>query len=234
MGEENPYQSATNFNTRTDWLSDQKPVDLNLDGMGDFAQNMQTIHDNLRDELGYVHDLHSVPMKAWEGIVLGEASFVRTRMGDNAKELSHYLQRLSSALLNIGMAAQTIADTYGAADGFSAIELNTVRYAFAEPGAARPSGLSPLVTGETYEEKMAAIRPTAGAPPVTRREPRGGETPRRTVTTETHADGSQTVTTRNAEGEVTEQVRTAPQTAGGPGVNDSPRQRALDSVEGMY
>jgi YD repeat-containing protein len=242
MGEQDSYKKATEVNTRTDWLSDQKEVDLDPDGMADFAQTMKTIQDNLQSERLRLTDLNTVPMKAWDGPVLGEADFLRTRMAENATELSQYLARLATGLLNIGMAAQTISDTYGAADGFNAIELNTVRYAFAEPGANRPAGLPGFVTGETYAQKMAAATRPGATPP--------GEQPRRTggptkpaptadsgggkVTTQTHADGSQTVTKRNAEGEITEQVRTAPQTPGAPPFSQSPRKQALDSIEGMY
>lgn len=236
MGDENPYQLATKANTNTDWLSDQTPVDVDIRGMGDFAQNMKTIQGNLTSELGYVDDLHTVPMKAWEGTVLAEAEFVRTRMSENATELTQYLQRLSTALLNIGMAAQTIADTYGATDGFSAIDLNAVQFAFAEPGAKRPAGLPSHVTGETYRQKLAAAQPaqqpqqprpgTPAQPP--------GQGKRYTETVRTNPDGTQTVTRKDSDGKVVEQVRTAPQTDGAPPLRDSPRQRALDSIEGMY
>lgn len=237
---QDPYQRATKYNTSTDRLEGGKLLDLDLDGMGDFAQNMTTLQGNLNNNLRYVTQLLTVPMDAWHGPVLGEADFVRTRMRENATELTQYIQKLSSALQNIGMAAQTIADTYGAADGFSAIELNTVRYAFAEPGANRPGGLSPLVTGETYEQKLAAAtgtgdKPsqTGGQPPQTgpAKTPKAGETP---VAPKKNPDGTETVATRNPQGKVTERGRTAPQTAGGPPLRESPRQEALDSLEGMY
>jgi hypothetical protein len=164
VGDENPYENATRFNTSTEWLSDQKPVDLDLDGMADYAQSMKRIQENLRNELGYVDDLHSVPVQAWEGAVLGEADYVRTRMGDNATELNEYIRRLSDALLNIGMAAQTVADTYASTDGWSAASLNTVLFAFADPGATRPAGLHPMVGNKTYDEWMAEAEANAGAP----------------------------------------------------------------------
>jgi len=164
VGDENPYESATSYNTSTEWLADQKAVDLDLDGMADYAQSMKRIEGNLRNELGYVDDLHQVPMEAWRGPVLGEAEYVRTRMGDNASELSQYIQRLGAAMLNVGMAAQTIADTYGSTDGWSAASLNAVRFAFVEYGATRPAGLPSYVEGKTYEQVMAEQAAASGGP----------------------------------------------------------------------
>jgi hypothetical protein len=338
----NPFQDSTNQNTSTTWLGDQKPVDVDLDGMGDYAQSMKRIHDNLMNELGYVDDLASRPMTAWAGPVLGEADYIRTRMRDNSTEFTEYLKRLRDALLNIGMAAQTIADTYASTDGTSATSINTVLFAFADPGASRPSGLPSFVTGETYADKMRELEaqqagqaPAAGSPEwgnperwesvegsdgtvtqtattadghrmeivttgtgtgavtttttvfapngtrlsassqrtttasypygtittttdtrdgqvtgtttrssytggpgmtetVTTSDAQGNETSRTTVSTETHSDGSQTITTRNAAGEVIDQVRVGAQTADGTGLDETPRQRALDSIPGMY
>lgn len=195
MGDENPYENATNFNTSTGWLNDQKPVDLDLDGMADYAQSMQRIQENLRNELGYIDDLHTVPIKAWEGAVLGEADYVRTRMSDNATELSEYIRRLNDALLNIGMAAQTIADTYASTDGWSAVTLNTVLYAFADQDASRPAGLPSRVTGETYEDKMREAQ-AAGPPPAN--SPDWGSPT--SWDTRENADGSTTQTATTADG----------------------------------
>lgn len=158
MTEANPYENATSRNTSTDWLNDQQTVDLDLDGMADYAERMTIIEGNLGNELGYINDLFQVPLSAWEGPVLGEAEYVRTRMGDNATELSQYIQRLRIALTNIGMAAQTIADAYGSTDGWSAASLNTVMFAFAERGATRPEGLPAFITGETFEDKIAEMQ----------------------------------------------------------------------------
>lgn len=196
MGDENPYENATRFNTSTDWLNDQKPVDLDLDGMADYAQSMKRIQENLRNELGYMDDLHSIPINAWEGAVLGEADYVRTRMGDNATELSEYIRRLNDALLNVGMAAQTIADTYASTDGWSAVSLNTVLYAFADERASRPAGLPSFVTGETYKDKMREAEAAAG-PPAANSPDWGNPS---SWDTRENADGSTTQTATTADG----------------------------------
>jgi hypothetical protein len=153
VAEENPYQDATDHNTSTTWLADQQPVDLDLDGLAEYAKSMKRIQENLVGELGQLADLARLPTAAWAGDVLGEADYVRTRMGDNSIEMSQYLQRLRDALLNIGMAAQTVADTYASTDGWSAASLNTVLFAFADPRASRPNGLPPFVTNTTYADK---------------------------------------------------------------------------------
>jgi hypothetical protein len=69
---------------------------------------------------------------------------------------------------------------------------------------------------------------------VTSTDPQGNETSRRTVVTETNDDGSQTITTRNAEGEVIDQVQVGAQTADGPRLTETPHQRALDTIPDMY
>ncbi len=338
----NPFQDSTDYNTSKTWLDDQKPVDIDLDGMADYAQSMKRIHDNLMGELGYVDDLATRPLTAWAGPVLGEADYISTRIRDNSTEFNEYLKRLRAALLNIGMAAQTVADTYASTDGTSATSINTVMFAFAQPGASRPSGLPSYVTGETYADKVreleaqqagqapAAASPDWGRPErweseeapdgtvtqtattadghqmvivttgtgtgavtttttilapngtrlsassqrtttasypygtittttdtrdgqvtgsttrstysgapgmtetVTTSDAQGNETSRSTVSTETHSDGSQTITTRNAAGEIIDQVQVGAQTANGTGLDETPRQRALDSIPGMY
>jgi hypothetical protein len=92
-----------------------------------------------------------MPVQAWSGAVLGEARFVQSQVSANAKELSIYLQNLGTTLLNIGMAAQTVADAYNSADGTSAASLNAVLFAFNEPGSTRPKGL-PADIGKTVSE----------------------------------------------------------------------------------
>jgi hypothetical protein len=338
----NPFQDTTDYNTSTTWLNDQQPVDLDLDGMADYAQSMLRIIENLMAEQGYVDDLASRPMTAWVGDVLGEAEYVRTRMRDNSTEFTEYLQRLRDAILNIGMAAQTIADTYASTDGWSSASLNTVLFAFADPDASRPSGLPPGIAVQTYEDmrreqeaQQAGQPPPEGSPAwgdperwdsvtsddgtvtqtastadghrmeivttgtgtgtvvttttvfapggatlstssqrsttssypygtittttgtrdgqatetttrstytggpgmtetVTSTDPQGNETSRRTVVTETNDDGSQTITTRNAAGEVIDQVQVGAQTADGPRLTETPHQRALDTIPDMY
>jgi hypothetical protein len=148
---DNPYQDQTARNTDKHWLDDQKPVDLNLEGMAEFAKNMVTIKENLNSHKNYVTDaLASLPSKAWEGGVLPEAAYARKMMLDNFADFQQYLLQLSTALNNIGMAAQTIADAFSGEDEWNAATLDAVNWAFGDPSAQRPPGLSQFVSGKTY------------------------------------------------------------------------------------
>ncbi|SIR64936.1 hypothetical protein [Micromonospora avicenniae] len=150
MAEENPYQRETDLNTRKDWLADQKPVDVDIDGMVDYGKNMVTIRDNLQSHGGQLNLLNEMPAAAWEGAVLPEAKYMRSQMLQNSGELQQYITYLGTALTNTGMAAQTIADAYSSTDGWSAASLDAVRFAFGDTDAPRPPGLPPFITGKTY------------------------------------------------------------------------------------
>jgi uncharacterized protein YukE len=147
----NHYQEQTGLNTGTEWLHDQEPVDVDPDGLTGYAKNMTTVQTNLNTHLSDLSLLASTPTKAWEGHVLGEAAYARAQLTSNYTELMNYLSHLSTALMNIGMAAQTVADAYSGTDGQSAASLDAVRFAFGDPDAARPAGLPPGL-GKTYLE----------------------------------------------------------------------------------
>ncbi|MEU5565991.1 hypothetical protein [Micromonospora musae] len=154
MAEENPYQRETDLNTRTDWLADQKPVDVDIDGMVDYGKNMVTIQENLQNHGGQLSLLAELPNSAWEGAVLPEAGYIKGQMAGNYGELQRYITYLGTALTNTGMAAQTIADAYSSTDGWSAASLDAVRFAFGDANAQRPPGLPPFVTGKTYWDQQ--------------------------------------------------------------------------------
>jgi hypothetical protein len=147
---DNPYQQQTNQNTSTNWLDDQTPVDLNLDGMGEFAKHVVTIGENLGSHSGRLDLLASLPSQAWEGGALPEGIYSMKEMLRNYTELQQYVNYLQIALKNIGMAAQTIADAYSSTDGWSAASLDAVNFAFGDPNVKPPAGLPPWVTGKTY------------------------------------------------------------------------------------
>jgi hypothetical protein len=148
---ENPYQQQTNQNTDRHWLDDQKPVDIDLDGMAEFAKNMATIKENLSTHQGhFLNLLASLPTNGWEGGALPEGAYARKMMLDNYADFQQYLIQLGTALNNVGMAAQTIADAFSGTDGWSAASLSAVNWAFGDTDAARPGGLSQFVTGKTY------------------------------------------------------------------------------------
>jgi hypothetical protein len=168
-GSTNPYQRETSQNTRTDWLADQKPLDVDIDGLVDYGKNMVTIQQNLQGHGGRLNMLGQLPQNAWEGGALPEGMYIRQQMTANYGELQQYLTYLGSALTNIGMAAQTVADAYSSTDGWSAASLDAVRFAFGEADAPRPAGLPPFITGKTwwdqYFEATASGQGAEGAAP---------------------------------------------------------------------
>ncbi|MFJ6198359.1 WXG100 family type VII secretion target [Micromonospora sp. NPDC092111] len=149
-GSGNPYQQETSQNTRTDWLADQKPVDVDLDGLVDYGKNMVTIQENLQSHGGRLSQLGQLPQSAWDGNALPEGTYIRGQMTLNYGEFQQYLTHLGTALTNIGMAAQTVADAYSSTDGWSAASLDAVRFAFGEANAPRPPGLPPFISGKTW------------------------------------------------------------------------------------
>jgi hypothetical protein len=195
---DNPYGEQTAANTSTTWLDDQKKVDLDLDGLVEFAKNLITIKDNLDSHTGYLSLLGELPMDAWDGTVLGEAAYVQQEMLANYGELRQYLSYLSIALNNIGMAAQTVADIYGSTDGWSAASLDAVNFAFGDKDAPRPDGLPPQI-GKTFWDAYFEAQAAGGtAPPANDPGWRDQEKPR------TNADGSVTYTATGPNGQVKE------------------------------
>lgn len=156
----NPYADQTVANTDTPWLGTGTPVDVDLTGLREYAKHMVDQQTDLMGRAMHLQHLHDMPGQAWHGAVLGEARYVQSQVSANAKELSLYLQNLGNTLMNIGHAAQTVADAYNSADGTSAASLNAVLFAFADPNAERPSGL-PSHIGQTYSEWMLANANTA-------------------------------------------------------------------------
>lgn len=146
----NPYGEQTNVNTNQAWAGDGLPVDVDLDGMTEYAEQLEAASQDVMSRSGNFMSLTSMSYQAWDGMVLGEAEHFRNQFTANAKELFAYLRELSTALLNVGMAAQTVADAYRNSDGWSAASLDTVMFAYGMPGATRPEGLHPMVGGETY------------------------------------------------------------------------------------
>jgi hypothetical protein len=82
--------------------------------------------------------------------------------GQNLAEFTQYLQFLEQALMNIGCAAQTIADSYASTDGWSAASLDAVRFAFGVPGAPAPSGFPPVSNLQTWYDAYFAQLGQAG------------------------------------------------------------------------
>ncbi|WP_436522310.1 hypothetical protein [Actinoplanes sp. HUAS TT8] len=154
-GEPNPYSDATKANTNAPWLSETTPIDVDLDGLREYASLMAKQQLDLAGEQTHLMHLYDTPFEAWKDQVLGEAATIRAQLKNNATELSSYLGYLGQTFFNIGSAAQTIADIYQSGDATGAADLNDVLFAFGDKSVGRPDGL-PKGIGQTYWEALAA------------------------------------------------------------------------------
>lgn len=159
----NPYAAQTGHNTRAPWIGGGTPVDVDLEGLREYAKHMLDQQMDLASRTSHLTHLFDMPHEAWEGAVLGEAAFIRQQLAGNASELSTYLTYLGRTLFNIGCAAQTVADIYNSADGTSAAELSDVMFAFGDKSVPRPEGLPPGI-GQTYSEALMAGDPSVATP----------------------------------------------------------------------
>ncbi|MEU4427308.1 hypothetical protein AB0F81_42350 [Actinoplanes sp. NPDC024001] len=163
MGADNPYADQTSTNTSTPWLAGGPAVDVDLDGLREYARLMKTQQADIGSRAAYLGPLNEMPGQAWDGDVLGEADAVRAQLLANAGELRVYLGKLAESLGNVGNAAQTIADSYRSGDALSAAKLSDVLFAFGDKSVPRPAGL-PEGVGTTYLE--AQIAGGAAPPPL--------------------------------------------------------------------
>ncbi|MEU8241465.1 hypothetical protein AB0C07_24730 [Actinoplanes missouriensis] len=165
MGTENPYPQQTSANTATPWLRGGPAVDVNLDGLREYARLLVSQQADIAARSGYLAPLSEMPAGAFNGDVLGEADAVRAGLQGNAAELGVYLSKLAESLGNVANAAQTIAESYRSGDAVSAASLNDVLFAFGDKSAPRPAGL-PENLGVTYvEQQMAGTAGTTAPPP---------------------------------------------------------------------
>lgn len=207
-----PYQHETDQNTHAPWLAgtDGTKVDVDISGLRAYAGKMSDAASDLAGRSAHLTHLMSMPQDAWSGATLGEAAFVRSQLMANASELTTYLSVLRQTLMNIGSAAQTVADIYHTADGTSAADLNDVLFAFGDPTVRRPAGL-PRSIGQTYDQAVASDNAATATPgssglwgPPTRSAPNQFETVEtsvgpggqiRTVTTSTSPEGGSVLVT---------------------------------------
>ncbi|MFI1988202.1 hypothetical protein [Actinoplanes sp. NPDC020271] len=153
-GETNLHPEATAANTADiKWLDGGPPLKVDLQGLRAYAKHMVDQENDISTRSMHLSHLQSMPGNAWSGDVLGEAAAARARVAANAAEFFAYLGTLRQTLHNVGMAAQTVADSYESNDAMSAASLNSVLFAFGED-VARPAGL-PRGIGETYFERLA-------------------------------------------------------------------------------
>jgi hypothetical protein len=224
MGADNPYTEQTAKNTGAPWLGGGPAVDVDLDGLREYAALMTNQQVDIASRASYLGPLSQGPGQAFTGEVLGEADAVRARLVANAGELNVYLQKLAESVGNIGSAARTVADSYSSSDATSAASLNDVLFAYGDKSVPRPEGL-PAGVGRTYLE--AQVDAGSAPPPANSADWRitsttpisayqtletatgpGGE--RREVMTFTPPGGAVTTTTTvfGANGEVSSAVTT--------------------------
>ncbi|MDI6098065.1 hypothetical protein QLQ12_05545 [Actinoplanes sp. NEAU-A12] len=155
MGADNPYADQTAKNTSAPWLGGGPAVDVDLDGLREYATLMTNQQIDIASRAGYLGPLSQGPGQAFTGEVLGEADAVRARLVANAGELTVYLQKLAESVGNIGSAARTVADSYRSGDATSAASLNDVLFAYGDKSVPRPDEL-PAGIGQTYQERQMA------------------------------------------------------------------------------
>jgi hypothetical protein len=165
-GDNGPYSSQTTANTSAPWVEGGKPLDVDISGLRDYAKHMADQQRDLMGRTSHLSHLFKMPSEAYDGDVLGEAAFLRSQLQANASELSAYLNNLGQTLMNIGCAAQTVADIYGAGDAMGAAELSDVLFAFGDKSVPRPDSLPPYV-GQTYQEALLANAGKVAPPPET-------------------------------------------------------------------
>ncbi len=154
-GSDNPYIRQTLANISTGWLGPSAPLEVELDDMADFANSMVEVQKFIEEHKSYLDPMDTFLGQSWDAYALGEARWAHARFAHSRAELQQYLANLSMGVMNVGMAAQTIADIYRNADEFAAADVNAVRWAFADPSAPRPDNLPPwLAKAKTYSESL--------------------------------------------------------------------------------
>ncbi|BCY06435.1 hypothetical protein [Actinoplanes sp. L3-i22] len=152
-GETNPFPTETKTNADAPWLDGGPPLKVKPKGLRAYAKHMVDQELDMGTRRGHLSHLTTTPNDGWTGDVLGEAAAVRSTVTNNALEFFAYLEKLGTTLHNVGMAAQTVADSYEANDAMSAASMNSVLFAFGE-NVPRPAGL-PRNIGQTYWEQQA-------------------------------------------------------------------------------
>jgi len=106
-----------------------------------------------------------------------EARVVMAALAQNTAVFGDFMGDLANGITAIANAAQVCADAYRDTDAENAEGIDTINYAFGDPGAARPAGLDRrFVSGETLADWMAQQGPTmATATVVDAMNPDGGQ-----------------------------------------------------------
>jgi hypothetical protein len=190
---DNPYQDQTDRNESG--FLDGMGVSANLDGMVDYARNMKTVQGELQDHLQKLSTIEDGLRNAWGGgPIFPEGQFLVEMLTVCYARTVAYLSFLGQGVLNVGMAAQTVVDCYGGADGWSAADLSAVNFAFG--GGTAPAGW-PVSADDTSTYDDWFTQQHANDPPPG--DPNQGATDDHWTddTPVTNPDGSTTIVSRN-------------------------------------
>jgi hypothetical protein len=162
----NDSGGATAVNTSIPWTQGGKPLDgkitAHIDGLTAYAKNQATMSTNMMGEATKAEILSRLPVDATGRGGYPEGVYVRELLVRNASEFMSYLGQLMQTFQNTGSAAQTVADCLGSTDNMSAITMDQVQFALADPNAKRPAGLNAGI-GKTYAQSLAEKQKDQGA-----------------------------------------------------------------------
>jgi hypothetical protein len=86
----------------------------------------------------------------------GEAAIIAETLQRGASDFTGFLKDLQTGIIAMTDAAIVVSDVYGTTDSTNGNDINIVDFAFADPGAQRPQGLSKdLVGGQSLQDYMA-------------------------------------------------------------------------------
>jgi hypothetical protein len=167
MGDSNnPYQSQTDQNIQTGWLPQGGKVEVSLNGMAEYAKNMDGVSGDLKSHRNYfLRPMETLTQDAWKGTPMPEALHVQQLVRHNVGELTQLLAWQAVGLRNIAMAAQTVADLYSSTDGWSSADVNAVKFAFGDHSIATPASW-PFTTAPTFFYDEYNKQKNAGNDPV--------------------------------------------------------------------
>ncbi|GAB3813993.1 hypothetical protein [Micromonospora zhanjiangensis] len=86
--------------------------------------------------------------------VLPEGAQLARLMTQRQSDFSHFMTDVLNGVRNIGSAAVVIAQTYNDTDFHSGADVNTIAFAFSDPGAKPPKGFGKYETYAEYEQRM--------------------------------------------------------------------------------
>jgi hypothetical protein len=134
----NPYQKQSAANTNTGWLP-STTLHLDLKSIRDYAVYLTSVQADLPSLTGRLQPMTSLLTQGWNGPVLPEAAYAQQSFSRNQSELMAFLENLGVGIGNVAMAAQAVADYYGNSDGWSAADLDAVKFAFGDNGVPTPA-----------------------------------------------------------------------------------------------